>query len=271
MSFKSRILEEAQLKPEQIQLIKELAKKENLRIGYGQNSRIGDNAVFMTKKEYDNLLQDLKKPAFLEKIFKNTKLAKSIKNQRRSNIKTLEEAAQQSVNGFIDDGVILLGKGKIFSNKPETISHELGHAVNHKENRWLMPLRNRLITGLGGLTSYALARQDHPGLAALTAALSFAPTLYDEGKASLRGYKNLKEMGKNPSMKPLALGFGTYALGASLPVIYGIIRSDNDYGETPTYEYHPNLLSDEVKKEISEKLNPKLNEHLHSDIPLYYK
>ena len=273
MSFKERILkqkqsftvlEEAKLTPEQIKLIHDLAKKDNLKIGYTQNSHLGDNAAFMPKKEYEKALKELKDPAFLEKIFKDTKLANSIKRQRQTFAKSLKQAETQNVGGSIDDGIIILGKGKVFANKPEIIGHELGHAVNHRENRWLAPLRHGAITLTGGIASSLLARSGHPGLAALTAGAAFAPTLYDEGKASIHGYKNLKELGKKPRITPLALGFSTYALGATLPMLIGAMRSSTGSDDI---NIPPELMSEESRQNLKEALGETVYKNVYGQDP----
>jgi len=121
----------------------------------------------------------------------------------------------------INDGVVIMGTGDKYGNKPEILAHELGHAQNHKEHPYLGSLRNPFVTTVGSGLGGALIANSHPVAGGALIALSHGGTLYDEGKASYRGYQNLKNLGYEPSKKDLSTGFGSYVLNAAAPAAVG--------------------------------------------------
>lgn len=116
----------------------------------------------------------------------------------------------------------------------EFMAHELGHAASDKNNVWrafnLTGRKLGPIAGMLGGGAMALAGDEGSTttrLAPVVTAAGFAPTLIDEGLASIRGYRGLKGMkGVSPEQlkkvrKNLLKAFGTYgsfALAGTLPV-----------------------------------------------------
>ena len=101
-------------------------------------------------------------------------------------------------------------------------AHELGHAHNYEHS--LSPTLKAGIEGGarwgGRLGEIASIIRSKPGLAALTSGLANLPNLVEEGRASLKGYKALKESGRYTpeelakSRGTLLRAGGTYLAGS---------------------------------------------------------
>jgi hypothetical protein len=122
------------------------------------------------------------------------------------------------------------------THSPEFLAHELGHASLRdpkKSNFLLRSLMKTRAAGipLGLLAGSAMAMQDPDStavkLAPLATAAGFAPTMIDEGLATRRGLKALKDTGSyTSSARKLmrgnllkALGtYGSLAAGVTLPI-----------------------------------------------------
>jgi len=201
----------------QVELFKELTQKEKLKAGYIHTDVGEDNSFFVTKKDFDDWKNQLKNPnEWMLQIEKQNPKEKKIRLRLLKEIKNMEKNHKN-----IDDGVVLMGKGPKFGNKPEILAHELGHAQNHKEKPYLGTLRHPLLTGLTGVLGGGLIALGHPVTGGAVILAGQGGTLYDEGKASLRGYKNLKELEKDPKKGDLAHGFGSYAVAGGIPAAFG--------------------------------------------------
>jgi hypothetical protein len=223
MSFRKRILEE---NTSQKKLFNHLIQKENLNAGY-LNADIGhDNSYFLRKKDYLDMVNALENPN--EVILKDEEKNPDKKTQRLQLLKQLKNLEKEYK---VDDGVVMMGSGPNFGNKPEVLAHEVGHASNHKEQPYLGPLRHPFLSSAGSVAGALAIATGHPITGGSIIALSHLPTLYDEGKASLRGYKNLKELNKEPKKKDLLHGFSTYALSGLVPAAAGTFH----------YKFNPRL------------------------------
>ena len=201
----------------QAELFKELTQKEKLKAGYIHTDVGEDNSFFITKKDFDDWKNQLENPnAWMLEIEKQNPKEKKIRLRLLKEIKNMKKNHKN-----IDDGVVLMGKGPKFGNKPEILAHELGHAQNHKEKPYLGTLRHPLLTGLTGALGGGLIALGHPVTGGAVILAGQGGTLYDEGKASLRGYKNLKELEKDPKKGDLAHGFGSYVVAGGIPAAFG--------------------------------------------------
>jgi hypothetical protein len=131
---------------------------------------------------------------------------------------------------------------------PENVVHELGHAKLHssRAGQRLMQLSRplRKYGPIGGALMAGLGDDDSNVVkyAPLATALSQAPLLVDEGLASYRGMKALKQLGKySPELisqmrKSLLKAFGTYGIrstAATLPIaLVSYLRSRASSGKT---------------------------------------
>jgi len=185
-------------------VFQKLASRENLDVNLAHADIGMDNSFFITKQEANKLIAHV---------------ASGNATEFDKRLVEILQKSQKKNKG--KDGTVIIGTGENFGNSPEILSHEMGHVANHKESPWLIKGRNPLIGFTGGVLGGTLAAhgQFAPGLAVALAANT--PILYDEGKASLRGYQNLKKLGHEPKVSPLAKGFGSYALGAVAPIGIG--------------------------------------------------
>lgn len=123
----------------------------------------------------------------------------------------------QGCGSFVDE-FIKLSQHKQY-NLP-LAAHELGHAQIYERSKLPKSVRDNLpgITRLGTLTgALGAAGAGSPVGAGVLTAVGELPTLIEEGRASLRGLKALREEGKitpqeyGASKKFLGKAFGTYA------------------------------------------------------------
>lgn len=109
---------------------------------------------------------------------------------------------------------------------PATMAHELGHAVDMTgKKRWVGSGTKMLLRtagpGAGLLAAAGLMASGEKGsqYAAPAAAAGYAPMLFQEGKASVIGVKNIREVlgrkAARTAAKDLTKAFGTYA---ALPI-----------------------------------------------------
>lgn len=119
------------------------------------------------------------------------------------------------------------------------LAHEIGHGVNAKEgllkgNKRLIAYRaSQMASSLnpavaaGGVTKYILNKKDNPEKAKRTrrntllyTGLSATPHLYEEAKATHRGFKLLKQLGHQATKEDkrvMRSALGTYAVPALAP------------------------------------------------------
>jgi len=112
---------------------------------------------------------------------------------------------------------------------PELLAHELGHVSRKGRSAAGFHAQNRIVRGAlpiaGAIGGTAMALKGKRGswttrLAPAVAFGSHVPTLVSEGRASIRGYKALKALGKytpselRGSRRNLIKAFSTYGLGA---------------------------------------------------------
>jgi hypothetical protein len=228
MGFKRRYLEERTdpikeaIEKRQLEILKKIREKDNLDVGYNRANIGMDNSFFIPKEDALNYIDELKNPGpirrTLEKSFPRLEKAriKELNKQRKHLLTAMKNAPQEA-----KDGVVLMGTGPQFGSRPEILAHELGHAVNHRDHKWLAKARHPLFTITGGLGTGALVALGHPLAATGLFAATQGPTLYDEGKASIRGYQNLKELGYKPSPANLIKGFASYAATSTAPIVFG--------------------------------------------------
>jgi len=195
MAFKARHLK---------QVFNDINKKEDLLTSLKHGDIGHDNSYFLTKEDYQKLL--------------NTD-PNALTDKERQFIEFVQK--KKPYGKSIEDGVVVLGTGEKYGGTPEVLAHELGHAANHKEHKWLNAARHPLIPIGAGAIGATLMTHDHPLAGAGLIAAGALPTLYDEGRASWRAYHNLKDLGHKPKTDQLTNGFGTYALNAAVPVGLG--------------------------------------------------
>jgi hypothetical protein len=212
-----KLIEEAKTKHDLKKIHKQIVKKDKLDVGFAHGDVGEDNSFFMPKSAHKENLEALENPGFIRRWLESKH--KGLQKDRQKQLKLLK----QSKPG--EDGLVVVGNGPEFGKRPEVLAHELGHASNHKETPALMALRHPLYTMPGKIGTGMLAAMGHPISALGLFAATQGPTLYDEGRASWRGYQNLEDLKHKPQVKPLLKGFSTYALGASLPFIYGEIQN----------------------------------------------
>jgi hypothetical protein len=152
----------------------------------------------------------------------------------------LERGAAKSIYNKAHTRSMGLKYPRIGSNRGYTVAHELGHAKNYYKTRFgkgrmRLGLKtfgpatgaNRskgaiLMAGLAGLAPGDSKAADYGSVGLATAAV--APLLYEEGKASVQGYKGLKSLGTlspaklKASRKALMKAFGTYGAAGALTI-----------------------------------------------------
>jgi hypothetical protein len=124
-------------------------------------------------------------------------------------------------------------KINISKNMPDFLMHEVGHASIHSKIKNLGKIR-AVGMGVAPVAALATAFTDKDStvskVAPYAAGAAVAPTLLDEGVASVKAVKDLKRAGAtrkqlNIARKNLGKGFATYgAAAASLVAVPALIR-----------------------------------------------
>lgn len=259
------------------------------------------NSFFVEKKWADRMSKSLnkrtykKRKGFWSNLFKPTQAQK---NKNRLLLHALE------TGGVGKHGKIVMDD-ELRDRAPEVTAHELGHAVNHG----VSPFRHfwnfaghpatQVASGLLALplTYYGINKKNK-ALAYSGVGLSALPALSqlsDEGMASYRAIKTMKEMGGKPKKSRLLKAYATYGIGntpsiaesailgsivhkrfsppktASAPMYIDKFENNPEYLKLRNEAYKTGKIHDKkvskllsnTSKEFTSSIKPKLNYYLN--------